>query len=71
MRAMELFCYRLAKYVASYAAALGRIDAIVFTGGIGENSDLIRKIVLEQLAIFGIEVDEERNACSTFRRRRY
>ena len=66
MRAMELFCYRLAKYVASYAAALGRIDAIVFTGGIGENSDLIRKIVLEQLSIFGIEVDEERNLAARF-----
>jgi acetate kinase len=65
-RAMELFCYRLAKYIASYAPALGRIDAIVFTGGIGENSDLIRKTVLEQLAIFGVTVDDARNSAARF-----
>ena len=63
---MELSCYRLAKYIASYAAALGRIDAIVFTGGIGENSDVIRSIVLKQLSIFGIEVDEAANTAARF-----
>jgi len=66
VRAMELSCYRLAKYIASYAAALGRIDAIVFTGGIGENSDVIRSIVLNQLSIFGIEVDEAANTAARF-----
>ncbi|QFI38454.1 acetate kinase [Moritella marina ATCC 15381] len=66
VRAMELSCYRLAKYIASYAAALGRIDAIVFTGGIGENSDVIRSIVLNQLSIFGIEVDETANTAARF-----
>lgn len=65
-RAMDLFCYRLAKYIASYAPALDRIDAIVFTGGIGENSELIRKNVLNQLSIFGIKVDEERNLAARF-----
>lgn len=66
VRAMELSCYRLAKYIASYAAALGRIDAIVFTGGIGENSDVIRSLVLNQLSIFGIEVDEAANTAARF-----
>ena len=65
-RAMEVFCYRLAKYIASYAAPLGRIDAILFTGGIGENSDIIRKIVLEQLSIFGYQVDDQANAKARF-----
>ncbi len=65
-RAMDLFCYRLAKYIASYAPALGRIDAIVFTGGIGENSELIRKNVLNQLSIFGVKVDNERNLAARF-----
>jgi len=66
VRAMELSCYRLAKYIASYAAALGRIDAIVFTGGIGENSDVIRALVLNQLSIFGIEVDDAANTAARF-----
>ena len=66
VRAMELSCYRLAKYIASYAAALGRIDAIVFTGGIGENSDVIRALVLNQLSIFGIEVDAAANTAARF-----
>ncbi|MCG6202678.1 acetate kinase [Psychromonas antarctica] len=59
--AMEMFSYRLAKYIASYAVPLGRIDAIVFTGGIGENSHLIRTKVLELLTIFGYQVDQVKN----------
>ncbi|SHH37437.1 acetate kinase [Ferrimonas marina] len=64
--ALEVFCYRLAKYVASYTVPLKRVDAIVFTGGIGENSDLIRKKVLEHLAIFGYQVDDEKNLAARF-----
>ncbi|MBY5922185.1 acetate kinase [Ferrimonas balearica] len=64
--ALEVFCYRLAKYVASYTVPLKRVDAIIFTGGIGENSDLIRKKVLEHLAIFGYEADDEKNAAARF-----
>ena len=63
--AMEMFSYRLAKYIASYAVPLGRIDAIVFTGGIGENSHLIRSKVLELLSIFGYQVDAEKNKAAT------
>ncbi|WP_345337217.1 acetate kinase [Ferrimonas pelagia] len=64
--AMEVFCYRLAKYIASYTVPLKRVDAIIFTGGIGENSDLIRKKVLEHLTIFGYAVDEEKNLSARF-----
>ncbi|RBW46519.1 acetate kinase [Psychromonas sp. B3M02] len=64
--AIEMFCYRLAKYIASYAVPLGRIDAIVFTGGIGENSDIIREKVLDLLTIFGYKVDAEKNKIALF-----
>jgi acetate kinase len=66
-RAMDVFCHRLAKYVAGYTASLdGRLDAIVFTGGIGENSGPIREMVLNRLGIFGIEVDSEANLKARF-----
>ena len=64
--ALDVFCYRLAKYIASYTVPLGRLDAIVFTGGIGENSDVIRKNVLNQLCIFGIKVDDAANLSARF-----
>jgi len=60
--AMDMFSYRLAKYIAGYAVPLERIDAIVFTGGIGENSHIVRAKVLELLTIFGYEVDDAKNA---------
>ena len=63
---MDMFCYRLAKYIASYAVPLGRIDAIIFTGGIGENSSIIRKLVLEHLAIFNYKVDDTANLAARF-----
>nr|WP_253254620.1 acetate/propionate family kinase [Vibrio parahaemolyticus] len=66
-RAMDVFCHRLAKYVAGYTATLdGRLDAITFTGGIGENSAPIREMVLNRLGIFGIEVDSEANLKARF-----
>ena len=66
-RAMDVFCHRLAKYIAGYTASLdGRLDAIVFTGGIGENSAPIRQMVLERLGIFGIEVDNDANLRARF-----
>ncbi|MCK6262787.1 acetate kinase [Vibrio sp. ZSDE26] len=66
-RAMDVMTRRLAKYVAGYTATLdGRVDAIVFTGGIGENGAPIREKVLERLAIFGIEVDGEANLKARF-----
>ncbi|CAM3738036.1 acetate kinase [Vibrio aquimaris] len=66
-RAMDVFCHRLAKYVAGYTATLdGRLDAIVFTGGIGENSGPIREMVLNRLGVFGIIVDSEANLKARF-----
>ncbi|MFC1234922.1 acetate kinase [Vibrio sp. F74] len=66
-RAMGVFCHRLAKYIAGYTATLdGRLDAIVFTGGIGENSSPIRELVLNRLGVFGIEVDSEKNLKARF-----
>jgi len=63
--ALEIFCYRVKKYVGAYCAALGRVDAVVFTGGIGENSAVVRHKVcagLENLGIVLDEADNEHNA---------
>lgn len=59
--AFNLFCYRVRKMIGAYAFAMGRIDAVVFTGGIGENDAAVRTKVCEGLAAFGIEVDPARN----------
>ncbi len=60
--AFEMFCYRLAKFIASYYVPLGKVDAIVFTGGIGENSYLMRQRVIELLPeVFGIKLDNAAN----------
>lgn len=60
-QAIEVFCYRIKKYIGSYIATLNGTDAIIFTGGIGENAAPIRLKVLEQLSGLGIEIDEQRN----------
>jgi len=57
----EMMEYRLRKYIGAYAAALGRVDGIVFTGGIGENSPLLRRAVCQNLAYLGVTFDEEAN----------
>lgn len=59
--AIEVFCYRLAKYVAAMAVPLGKMDALIFTGGIGENSVAVRAKVLGWLGILGFVVDEALN----------
>ena len=64
--ALDVFCYRVAKYVASYTCALSHLDAIVFTGGIGENSSLIRSQVSKSLHLLGIAIDEEANLAARF-----
>ncbi len=61
MLAIEMFNYRIKKYIGSYAAAMGGIDALVFTGGIGENSDITRSGICEDLGFLGIEIDESIN----------
>ncbi|MGL5949167.1 MAG: acetate kinase [Aeromonas sp.] len=61
-RALDVFTYRVAKYIGSYMAALdGRLDALVFTGGIGENSVLTRAKIVERLRLFGFALDSEAN----------
>ncbi len=60
--ALDIFCYRIKKYIGAYAAAMGGVDAVTFTGGIGENSALVRSHTLSDMAFFGIELDEEANA---------
>jgi acetate kinase len=60
--AIEVFCYRLAKSVSGLMAALDSIDALVFTGGIGENSAAVRAITVSQMKILGVELDAGRNA---------
>lgn len=59
--AIDIFCYRIKKYIGAYAAALGRLDAITFTAGIGENSAPVREKVCEGLDFFGIKLDKELN----------
>jgi acetate kinase len=59
--AINLFCYRLKKYISAYYGALGGADAVAFTGGIGENSILIRELSCQGLECLGIQIDRERN----------
>jgi acetate kinase len=59
--ALDVFCYRLKKYIGSYVAAMNGVDAVVFTGGIGENSDDVRGRTLSDMEFLGIELDGARN----------
>ncbi|MEZ5536331.1 MAG: acetate kinase [Thiolinea sp.] len=61
MLAEALFVYRIRKYIGAYFAVLGRVDALVFTGGIGEHSPRIRMLVCEQLEVLGISPDAGKN----------
>jgi len=62
--AVALFCYQVKKWVGAFAAALGGLDALVFTGGIGENAPTVRTRICEGLGFLGIDLDERRNAAS-------
>jgi acetate kinase len=59
--AVALFCYSISKQIGAYAAALGGLDMLVFTGGIGENAPEIRGRICESLGFLGIELDPARN----------
>jgi len=59
--ALSIFCYRIRKYIGAYAAAMGGLDAIVFTGGIGENAFNVRAKVCNGLEFLGLELDPEKN----------
>lgn len=58
----SMLCHQLAKYIGGFAAAMGGIDAVVFTGGIGENNPQYRTRIAEKLAFLGVKIDEELNA---------
>ena len=60
--AIEIFCYRARKYIGSYLAAMNGAEAIVFTGGIGENSAEIRSKICSDLSWLGVELDPELNS---------
>ena len=59
--AMDMFCYRVKKYVGAYAAAMGGLDAIVFTGGIGEHEAIVRRKVVSGLEFLGLDFDYDYN----------
>jgi acetate kinase len=59
--AIDMFCYRIKKYIGSYSAVLNRVDAIVFTGGIGENASCVRQLCCSSLDHLGIILDDEKN----------
>ena len=62
VRAMKTYCYHVAKYVGSYAAAMNGVDVIAFTAGIGENGPLVRELVCEHFGFLGVKLDPEANA---------
>jgi acetate kinase len=59
--ALEMFVYHVRKYIGAYLVALGRVDALVFTGGIGENASLIRALCCDGLEPFGLALDKQKN----------
>ena len=61
VRAMKTYCYRVAKYVGAYVAAMNGVDVICFTAGVGENGPIIRTLVCEYLGYLGITIDETEN----------
>ncbi|MCX6113414.1 MAG: acetate kinase [Proteobacteria bacterium] len=61
MLALQMYCYRLKKYIGSYTAALGGLDALVFTGGIGENDEFVREHATDGLEWMGIKLDKKLN----------
>jgi acetate kinase len=65
--AIELFCYRVKKYIGAYAAALGGVDAVIFTGGIGENAASVRARSVAGLEFMGLRIDPEKNAAAAGR----
>ncbi|MFV0422467.1 acetate kinase [Oleidesulfovibrio sp.] len=60
--ALDMFVYRIKKYIGSFYAALGRVDAVIFTAGIGENDDIVRAEVCSEMEVLGITIDLEKNA---------
>ncbi len=64
IEAVEVFVYRVVKYIGGYVAAMNGVDAIVFTAGLGENDKTIRNMVCSYFGYLGVKIDQERNAVS-------
>lgn len=62
VRAMNVFAYRVAKYIGAYTAAMNGVDAIAFTAGLGENNKYVRTDICKYLGYLGVELDEEKNS---------
>lgn len=60
--ALDMYCYHIKKYIGAYTAVLGQVDALVFTAGIGENSDVVRERVVTDMSGLGYELDQKKNA---------
>lgn len=67
--AIDMFAYRIRKYIGTYTAVLGRVDAIVFTGGIGENDPALRSRICAEQAQIGIEIDADKNKDASVKER--
>jgi acetate kinase len=63
--AVDVFCYRIARYVGAYFVALGGADALLFTGGIGEHSSEIRSQICQMLAVLGVDLDAGKNSAAS------
>ena len=59
--AIDMFAYRVKKYIGAYAAALGGLDCVVFTGGIGEHTEIVREKVMQGMEYLGIDFDFDKN----------
>jgi acetate kinase len=59
--ALDIFCYRIKKYVGSYWAVLGDLDALIFTAGVGENSAVVRSLSVQGMEKMGVKIDEAKN----------
>ncbi|WP_029687443.1 acetate kinase [Tatumella saanichensis] len=66
-RAMDVFCHRLAKYIGAYTSLMeGRLDAVIFTGGIGENAATVRQLTMQKLGLLNFSIDHDRNLEARF-----
>ena len=61
MIALKAYCYRVRKYIGAYVASMGGLDAVIFTGGIGQGSAEVRALALQGLDCMGITLDDQRN----------
>src|SRR5204863_1137075 len=59
--ALKAYCYRVRKYIGAYVAAMGGLDAVIFTGGIGQGSAEVRALALQGLGCMGLAIDDEQN----------